>query len=149
MELSQDKQKVYTIDAEYYREYMSQTTQSTLSSTLDSVIKLLLITLFMILAYFAYRVVNEHSINLVPKNRLMAVEKVSEKPYVEELSLVKSVEPISKKINREEIVELVKQELKKNRQKVVDLAKSQKDIKTSEALTDEYLAKMISALKNH
>lgn len=145
MELSQDKQKVYTIDAEYYREYMSQTTQLTLSSTLNSVIKLLLITLFMILAYFAYKIVNENSINLVSKKRLMAVEKVSEKSYVEELSVVKSVEPRSKRINQEEIVELVNQELKKRQNSV----KIKKQIESSEILTEEYLTKMMHALKNH
>ena len=145
MELAQDNKKVYTIDAEYYREYMSQTTQSNFSSTLDSVIKLLLITLFMILAYFAYKIVNEYSINLAPKNRLMAIEEFS--------SSVKSVEPISKNINREEIVKLVKQELKK-RQNVVNLAESKKDItqkdtKSSETLTEEYLEKIMYELENH
>lgn len=56
MELNKDKQNIYTVDVESYSEYMHENWKKP-TNYLNSLIKLLLVILLLVLAYFFYKIV--------------------------------------------------------------------------------------------
>jgi hypothetical protein len=73
MDLSKDKQKIYSIEAEYYKEYMDEGNEHAISSRLNSVIKVLFVILLAILAYFTYKIIDGNLVvdDVINKKNIM------------------------------------------------------------------------------
>jgi len=118
MDLSRDNQKIYSIEAEYYKEYMDEGDQKAISSRLNSVIKLLLALLLAILAYFAYKIIDGNLVidDVINKKNIMSTFSSPDKEaYVEELADEK-VETVEKNVaiaEESNIVENSKKEVEK------------------------------------
>ena len=91
MDLSRDNQKIYSIEAEYYKEYMDEENQQAISSRLNGVIKLLLALLLAILAYFTYKIIDGNLVidEVINKKNIISTFTTSDSSkevYVEELA---------------------------------------------------------------
>ena len=90
MDLSKDNQKIYSIEAEYYKEYMDEDGHEAMSSKLNSVIKILFVVLLAILAYFAYRIIDGNLVmnEVINKKNIMKTftSGDAEERYVESLA---------------------------------------------------------------
>lgn len=85
MDLKKDKQKIYSIEAEYYKEHMRENSQVSVSQRLNNIIKVLMVVLLMIVSFFVYKIVeNNISGSKTPAH--------SNKSYVDELASNKSVD---------------------------------------------------------
>jgi len=94
MDLKKDKQKIYSIEAEYYKEHMREKNQSSVSQKLNTIIQSLMIVLLIIVAFFAYKMIeNNVSETTLPTN--------SNKNYVEELAVNKTIQkPVERKVKQ-------------------------------------------------
>ena len=94
MDLKKDKQKIYSIEAEYYKEHMRETSQSSVSQKLNTIIQALMLVLLIIVSFFAYKMIkNNVSGSTFPTH--------STKNYVEELAVNKTIQkPVEEKIKQ-------------------------------------------------
>ena len=80
MDLKEDKQKIYSIEAEYYREQMKETSQVSISKRLNNIINLLMITLLLIILFFTYKMLENNTVEVMTPTHL-------NKKYIEELAI--------------------------------------------------------------
>ena len=98
MDLNKDNRNVYTVDAESYSEYMHDNWEKP-TDFLSSFIKILLVILLLVIAYFSYRII---------KDDLSFSEVFNKKELLSAYSLFDSDEK-SKEIVKEDYVEVLAQ----------------------------------------
>jgi len=96
MDLNKDNRNVYTVDAESYSEYMHENWKKP-TDFLSSLIKILLVILLLVIAYFSYRII---------KDDLSFSEVFNKKELLSAYSLFDSDEK-SKEIVKEDYVEVL------------------------------------------
>ena len=82
MDLQQDKQKIYSIEAEYYKTHIQEVRATEFTRRLNKIIKLLLGVLFLLILFFSYKTYDVYG----SKNIELVKQVDSTKRYLEELA---------------------------------------------------------------
>jgi len=125
MDLNKDNRNVYTVDPEVYSEYMHENIKKP-SSTLNSIVKILLLILFIVLGGFYYKILKED---------LSFSEVFNKKEFFSIYSFLDRSEETTKSVLMENNIEVLAQE------KVIVKEKESSLLKEEESKEEKVIVK--------